>query len=614
MMAERLTADDLTRDLLSRLDGVQQKNGYWMALCPAHDDHNPSLTVRQHADGPSVKCHASHETGCTTSAILDALDLTVKDIRVAATLNGRNAKAAKVVENDKPEAPALYYYQDAEGRTLFRVRRYYARGKKKFIQETPPADGGEKWQVGLNGVEPVLYRLPELASRAGRPVYVVEGEKDADRLAALGLLATTSPMGAGKWRPEYAAQLGDGPVYVLPDNDEPGRAHATKIVESRPDAVVVELPELGPKEDVSDWLDRGGTPERLADLAAAAGEGDGPQPLPEFQTFTLAELMAETFDPVRFIVEDLIPEGTAMLGGKPKMGKSWLTLGLCISIATGTRALKHYEVDQGDALYLALEDNKRRLYDRAGKILSNLPPGLDLSYLHMQTYVGRLDEGLIEAIKYWAETTARRPRIVVLDTIARIRSRNATDRRQLYDQDYEVGELLSELAAEYKIALIPVGHLKKGDADDPLDLISGSTGLTGGMDGAMVLNRTRSAADAVLKGVHRELQDDPDIALKWNADEGMWEYAGEAEEYMLSKERKEILDFLANAPGPMRPKDIAEGIDKLTPSVTRLLGKMREDGMVDSPGYGKYELASHQAAPPKEATLTNKKGLGWVEP
>lgn len=123
-------------------------------------------------------------------------------------------------EQAPPDWPvAVYNYQDENGTLLFQVLRYWDQQKgKTFKQRRPGPDG--TWVWNLKGVRRVLYRLPEVltAVREGRPVFIVEGEKDADSLAALGLVATTNPNGAGKWRPEYSEALHGARVVILPDN------------------------------------------------------------------------------------------------------------------------------------------------------------------------------------------------------------------------------------------------------------------------------------------------------------------------------------------------------------------------------------------------------------
>lgn len=306
------------------------------------------------------------------------------------------------------------------------------------------------------------------------------------------------------------------------------------------------------------------------------------------QTFSLASLMEKDFPPVKWAVKGLLPEGTMLFAGKPKMGKSWLALGVCISIATGGKALGEYEVEVGDVLYLALEDQPRRLQTRAAELLkSELAGDLPPKRLDLVTRAKKLDTGLVEQIENWLKAHSE-GRLVVIDTLGSVKNGSA-DKRTLYEQDYEIGAKLTQLAGEYMVCILIIHHLRKGDAEDPLDMISGSTGLTGGMDGAMVLNRTRSAADGILKAVHRDLEDDPEIALiKVEPQQGWWRYGGEGEEYRLGKERQEILTVLADADGPMKPSQVADVLGKPAKNVSELLRKMLESGHVDTAGYGLY--------------------------
>lgn len=153
---------------------------------------------------------------------------------------------------------AIYDYADENGEILFQVER---RDGHKFLQRKP--DGTYK----VRGVRQVPYRLPDLLARPDDPVFVVEGEKDADNMHAAGLLATCNAGGAGKWRDHHAQFLKGRDVVILPDNDEPGRDHADKVRESLQGIArsvrVLELPGLPDKGDVSDWLAAGGTAEAL---------------------------------------------------------------------------------------------------------------------------------------------------------------------------------------------------------------------------------------------------------------------------------------------------------------------------------------------------------------
>lgn len=123
---------------------------------------------------------------------------------------------------------AVYDYEDASGHTRFQVVR---RADKTFTQRRP--DGAGDWIYNLAGVEPLLYRTPQLLDAdANAWVFVVEGEKDADRLRSLGAVATCNPMGAGKWKRAYSEALRGRRVAIIPDDDEPGHRHAEHVARS----------------------------------------------------------------------------------------------------------------------------------------------------------------------------------------------------------------------------------------------------------------------------------------------------------------------------------------------------------------------------------------------
>jgi len=156
---------------------------------------------------------------------------------------------------------ATYDYRDEQGGLLFQVVRRHPR---TFLQRRPDGKGGWAWST--KGVRMVPYCLPELfaaaAKRNGHPprVFIVEGEKDADRLKSQwGLLATTYPLGAGKWRSDYNKYFSGFDVIILPDNDDVGRKHALKVATNlyrvAANIRILELPGLPSKGDISDWLD-----------------------------------------------------------------------------------------------------------------------------------------------------------------------------------------------------------------------------------------------------------------------------------------------------------------------------------------------------------------------
>jgi hypothetical protein len=304
--------------------------------------------------------------------------------------------------------------------------------------------------------------------------------------------------------------------------------------------------------------------------------------------FSIADLLAQEMPPPRWIVPGLLPEGVTLLAGKPKMCKTWLAQGLAIAIATGGVALGARRVERGDVLYLALEDNKRRLHKRFKILLTDTAPG----GLVAATQWPRLDEGGAERIAEWVVTHPD-TRLVVIDTLKKVRSRAAAAQRSIYDVDYEALEPLLPVAAENNVAILVVHHLRKMGADDPLDTISGSTGLSGGVDGTLVLKRDRGSADAYLYVDGRDVEEPGEYALHWDAQLASWQLLGDAEEYRVGQTRAKILRVLAEAGEGLSPADIAAEIGEGIDNVRHTLRRMDADGQAKRVGHGKYRHFSH---------------------
>ena len=180
------------------------------------------------------------------------------------------------------EITATYDYRDEAAGLLFQVVRLVdPDGSKRFLQRRPHSRRPGDWVWKLGNTRRVPYRLPEILEvTAGEHwVFVTEGEKDADLLASLGLVATTNSGGAGKWRSEYNEYFRGHKVAVLPDNDEPGADHALQVARSLLPFVaevrIVELDGLPPRGDVTDWLNDG---HQMPDLVETVEEASALRP------------------------------------------------------------------------------------------------------------------------------------------------------------------------------------------------------------------------------------------------------------------------------------------------------------------------------------------------
>jgi hypothetical protein len=308
--------------ILAKLPSAKQAGKGWSARCPAHEDRRASLSIGVGDDGRAlVKCHA----GCKTEAICAAVGLTVLDLMPTANMMpaAGKTKTKGTPTNGKPRIVATYSYRDERGELLLQVVRF---DPKDFRQRRPKPGGGWDWTI--QGVRLVPYRLPELLAEPTRPVVVVEGEKDADNLARIGVLATCNAGGAGKWSADHAEFLRGRRVVIVPDNDDAGRKHAQQVAQSlhgiAESVRVVELPGLPTKGDASDWLAAGGKKDALKRLADAAPEWT---PTVAQETGPVLTCLADVEPrPVSWLWPGRIPLGRiTLLVGRPGEGKSFLT-------------------------------------------------------------------------------------------------------------------------------------------------------------------------------------------------------------------------------------------------------------------------------------------------
>lgn len=280
-------------DALYRVTGKapkQTKPGQYSAVCPAHDDKRASLSFMAAPDKGKIHC----QTGvCGHLDILNALDLTIWDLfpprdqrDPAPGRVGDDDTWMPCTKRDGHRHVATYRYTDPAGTVVFGVARC---DRKDFFQwrPDPTSKSGRKWSRtlpdGTKAGAGLLYRLPEVLANLNQPdrmasknVFVVEGEKDADRLWSLGQPATCCAEGAGKWTPHHAEWLKGADVIVVADRDEAGWKHAETVVASLVDlarSVEVVRAADGAGKDVSDHLDAG---LKLVDLVTVAE----PKPAP----------------------------------------------------------------------------------------------------------------------------------------------------------------------------------------------------------------------------------------------------------------------------------------------------------------------------------------------
>jgi hypothetical protein len=485
---------------------------------------------------------------------------------------------------------ATFDYRDESGKLLFQVCRTTNK-RKAFFQRQPDGHGG--WRNDIQGVRRVLYRLPELLKETG-VVFICEGEKHVDALRAWGLRATCNPMGAGMWKPEYeyTEYLRGQDIVLLPDNDDTGRKHVQAIAQSASGVAsrirVLPLPDLAVKGDIINWKEAGGTKEKLLELAEATPDWKPTPPLKVTLGDVLknaADLQTKTFDELKWIVPVYLPEGTTLLGGRPKIGKSWWLLSTGIAVATGGEFLGQ-QCEQGDVLALFLEDSDRRLQRRMTTLLGAYK-GQWPERLQYATRWPLLSSGGLDWMREWIGKV-RKPRLIIVDILERVRSHNKDEQTTQYTADYHALIALQKLSTEAQLSIVVSLHQRKQGADDLIDTISGTLGLGGAADTVLVL-----ANDALGKFLYGRGRDLEEFSINMKQDERYrWQNLGPKTASAATPERAAIIAVLAKAGRPMTTAEIAIAVGGTRDNIKNLLSKMHFAHEIERVTYGVYQLSS----------------------
>lgn len=304
------------------------------------------------------------------------------------------------------------------------------------------------------------------------------------------------------------------------------------------------------------------------------------------EKFDAVDLLAENIPPIRWAVEGFIPDGLSVLAGKPKLGKSWMALQFALAIAQGGEALG-VKVDAGNVLYLALEDNKRRLQSRIVKLL--VENKLDRDRLTLirvcpRQHIG----GALAVVQHLEERTDCR--LVVIDTWGRFRppkQRGADS----YQEDTDHAAEMKGIADKFGVPILAVAHCRKAESSDPVEMVSGTLGLTGVCDGILVLARERGQHDATLFVTGRDI-DEREIALRWDPAWTTWTALGQADEYRLSREKAEIMEQMRLRKGQwIKPIDLTAVVEKSKDAIRKIMGRLEIDGWLKSNGKGQWTVS-----------------------
>jgi AAA domain len=270
----------------------------------------------------------------------------------------------------------------------------------------------------------------------------------------------------------------------------------------------------------------------------------------KFERTSTTTIMSTKYPPLRAIVAGYLYEGFTVLAGRQKLGKTWLGIDWAAAVATGGIAMGSISCDQGDVLYIDMENGPRRIQGRINTLFPNQREIPDLSRLEWVTEAPQLDQGFIAELERW-RTSVTVPTLVVIDVLQRIKPAGSMALNS-YENDYSPWAPLQQWATENRVAVLGLHHTKKGGADDPLEALSGSNGLSACADTTIVLDQDQNGRTLYVRG--RDVEE-KETAVIFAA--GLWSVLGEASDVRRSDERSVIIEALKDNREPMTPTEIA---------------------------------------------------------
>lgn len=556
------SASEIYMDLIPSLHWSDGRTEI-QAKCPLHADEIPSLSINTQKD--KWFCHACNKGGTAVNLYMEVRGIDFKTAMKNLSSGQTEARNRKVV--------ATYDYTDEVGKLVFQVVRMEP---KIFRQRRPDGNGGWIWNT--EGIRLVPYRLPEVLK--AEIIYIPEGERDCETLRNLGLTATTNPRGAGKWRSAFNEYFKDKNVVILCDNDRVGRDHARDVARNlygiARSVRIIELPGLPEKGDITDWINTGGTKEKLIEIVKAMPswkvvEVQNAKLTQRGLIFThIKDLLLEPEDNTAWLVDRRLPaSGLSILAGKPKAGKSTLARNLALSVARGSPWLG-ISTRQGVVLYLALEEKRSEVRNHFRNMgITSDDPLFVFVAPSPQDGIKELDEAARQ----------RKPALVIVDPLLKfIRLRDAND----YAAVTLAIEPLLTLARETGAHVMTVHHLGKGERSGG-DAILGSTAIFAAVDTALLLKRTDRYR--TLSSIQRYGDDLEEMTLDLD-DTGRITAGPPQKEAEESQMGETILEFLQSQDSPVDEKTIQEGVEGRRAVKVRSLRSLVSQKRINKSGRG----------------------------
>ncbi|HYT46050.1 MAG TPA: AAA family ATPase [Methylomirabilota bacterium] len=310
-------------------------------------------------------------------------------------------------------------------------------------------------------------------------------------------------------------------------------------------------------------------------------------------TEQLRDIMRKPRKTIEYLVEDILVRNTyTALVGPPKIGKSFLTENIIIAVARGHNALGYLATVQCPILWLSVEDKELRIQNRIGRMIN---PRLTLPYTIEVEYHWRpFDQGGLGALEDWSKIHPGG--LIVIDPVTAILP-TGSGSKSLYRNEYEASLTLTKLAIDYEVTILGVSHSNKGKHENAWDEISGSTGVSAGMENVLIMRRTTNKHEVKLFVDGRDIADPRTHLLSFDVTTLTWKYEGEYHKTFQAEKQVEIYNLLKTIKGGLTIKNIAKKLQRNLYSTRILVSRMKEKGELEMQAGYKY-VALEKTPPP----------------
>jgi len=488
-----------------------------LSLCPFHEEKTPSFNVN--LDTGQYHCFGCNAKGNAITFVANMEQISTKEAwkKIAEKYNLKYTMEDYAIEK---KLPLEYLKNLGISNSEYNMRiPYYDLNKILIAEKYRNHSINPDRFFYSKGSKTNLYGLWKLKDYSDEYIIIVEGESDAQTLWYYNIQAIGVP-GASNFKKEYKEIFSRfNKIYIHSEEDKGAEELVNLISKVLPTekCFVINSKALGGKDPSELHINNLFDFNRLLKTAVPLVKNNSNK---RIKSITLEELLSMNIEPLNVVVENMLHQGFSILAGSPKVGKSWASLDLCISVCEGKPFLG-FNTKKCECFYLALEDSTQRLQDRAMKLLNkrDIPKGL-----HLATETFSLDNGLIEALE---NKLMEFPNIklIVIDTLQKVRGiQNKSD--SWYGNDYrEIGDLKA-FADKNKICVLAIHHLRKMKDSDIFNQISGSTGLTGASDTMIVLSKLNENNNIQLSITGRDVESTEKI-IRFNKESFKWEIVNE---------------------------------------------------------------------------------------